>query len=61
MTEGTDSTSVNTYDMAQSYNILTDGFWGYLQSQKRSDLVKNIGLRDASASKNPTSILQGLY
>ena len=45
--------------VAQSYLIFTDGFWGYLQSKKNHWLtdwlthsVNNIGLRDASASKN---------
>ena len=39
--------------LAQSYRIFTDGFWGYLQSKRNmSDSVNNIGLRDASASKN---------
>ena len=44
--------------LAQSYHIFTDGFWGYLQSQKKAHThwlthwLNNIGLRDASASKN---------
>ena len=37
--------------LVQSYHIFTDGFWGYLQSKKTHSL-NNIGLRDASASKN---------
>ena len=40
--------------LAQSYHIFTDGFWGYLQSKKSTHSVNNIGLRDASASKNPS-------
>ena len=44
--------------VAQSYLIFTDGFWGYLLSKTKkithwlTDSVNNIGLRDASASKN---------
>ena len=41
-----------TLILAQSYHIFTDGFWGYLKSKKSTDWVNNIGLRDASASKN---------
>ena len=45
--------------LAQSYHIFTDGFWGYLQSKKNHWLthsLNNIGLRDASASKNNCTI-----
>ena len=40
--------------LSQSYLISTDGFWGYLQSKKKgvTHWLNNIGLRDASASKN---------
>ena len=48
--------------LAQTYLIFTDGFWGYIsnlktftQSVGRS--VNNIGLRDASASKNPKMLV----
>ena len=34
MTEGTDSTSTDTWYWHNHINFLTDGFWGYLQSKK---------------------------
>ena len=46
--EGTDSTSTDAYD---SGTILSHFHWGYLQS-KKNHWLNNIGLRDASASKN---------
>ena len=47
--------------LAQFYQISTDGFWGYLQSKKiMTYRVNNIGLRDASASKNLLNLEFGI-
>ena len=57
MTEGTDSTSTDAFDIGTILSHFTDGFWGYLQSEKimtywLTHSLNNIGLRYASASKN---------
>ena len=53
MTEGTDSTSTDTYDIG---TILSHFHWWILRlsaiQNKISDSLNNIGLKDASASKN---------